>query len=299
MSNQLATNQLATNKQDEQVMRTLTSYKSNWMLPLRNILGIVALFPLLVLVGCVSISTGDGDHAGSDEENQLHTFEVGDNPTIDVTGFNGAIEIVTGSDGVVDVETKLTIPNRVSYSATVSGNTVTVVAKKTGSGITIGRSPQANIRLVVPAHATIEARSSNGSVKVTGITGDGDLETSNGKITIDGVTGTFGSSTSNGGVKITNSSGEFTAETSNGRIEFSGSFSADSDNEFSTSNGSIDITFTDEPNVDLDAKTSNGNVNSDRPILVTTTKPNQLVGKYGDGSASLELRTSNGSIDLR
>ena len=279
-------------------MGTITSYKGNWMLPLRNILAIVALFPLLILIGCVSITTGDEHGTGSSEENQMHTFEVGDNPTIDVTGFNGEIEIVTGSDGVVDVKAKLAIPNRVSYSATVSGNTVTIVAKKTGSGITIGRSPQANIRLVVPARSTIEARTSNGPVNVTGIIGDGDLETSNGKITIDGVTGTFDSSTSNGGVKITNSTGEFTADTSNGRIEFSGAFSADGDNEFSTSNGSIDIAFTDEPNVELDARTSNGNVNSDRPILATTTERNSLVGKYGNGSASLELRTSNGSIDL-
>ena len=225
-------------------------------------------------------------------------FEVGDNPTIDVTGFNGEVEIVTGEDGVVDVEAKLTIPSRVSYSATVSGNTVTVVAKKTGSGITIGRSPRAKIHLIVSVHATIKAHSSNGSVKVTGVTGNGDLETSNGKITIDGVTGIFTSSTSNGSVNITNSTGQFSAETSNGRVEFSGSFSANSTNKFSTSNGSIDVEFTDEPNFELDARTSNGGVNSDRPILAATTERNHLVGKYEDGSASLELRTSNGSINV-
>lgn len=280
-------------------MRTITSNKSSWMLPLRNILGIVALFPLLVLIGCVSISTGESDGTGSHEEDQVHKFEVGDNPTIDVTGFNGEIEIITGLDGVVDVQTKLTIPSRVSYSASVSGNTVTIVAKKTGSGITIGRSPQAKIHLVVPAHAIIKAHTSNGPVRVTGITGDGDLETSNGKITIDGVTGTFDSSTSNGGVKITNSEGQFTVDTSNGRVEFSGSLSAASTNRFSTSNGSIDVEFTGEPNVELDARTSNGNVDSTRPILATTTERNHLRGKYGDGSASLKLRTSNGSIDLR
>jgi hypothetical protein len=238
LKKQLAKKQLATNQLDKAVMSTITSYKGNWMLPLRNILVIVALFPLLILIRCVSISTGDADGTGSHDENQKHTFEVGDNPTIDVTGFNGEIEIVTGSDGVVDVEAKLTISNRVSYSATVSGNTVTVIAKKSGSGITIGQSPQANIRLVVPARATKEAHTSNGPVKVTGITGDGDLETSNGK--------------------ITNSTGEFTAETSNGRIEFSGSLTADSENEFSTSNGSIDVAFTDDPNVELDDEPAMG-----------------------------------------
>ena len=91
-------NQQTTTQQGKSAIRTLTSYKRNWMLPLINILGFVALFPLLVLIGCVSITTEDADGTGSHEENQKHMFEVGDNPIIDVTGYNGDIEIVTGSD---------------------------------------------------------------------------------------------------------------------------------------------------------------------------------------------------------
>lgn len=280
-------------------MSTITSTKTGASRSLIRYAGLAILLPALLIIGCVSVSTDGGDGSGMTEENQKHTFEVSDNPTIDVTGFNGAIEIVTGSDGEVDVEATLRIPNRVSYSATLEGNTVTVIAKKVGSGITIGRSPQAEIHLVVPARSTIRARTSNGQVKVDGVTGDGILDTSNGKITVTNVTGTYSSSTSNGSVKLSGVAGQFRVDTSNGRIEFSGILDADSTNSFTTSNGSIDVAFSGDPSVELDARTSNGTVDSDRPILATTTQKTRLVGKYGDGSASLVLRTSNGSIGIR
>jgi hypothetical protein len=280
-------------------MSTITLTNTDASRSLVRYASLVILLPALLIVGCVSISTDGGDGSGMTEEDQKHTFAVSDNPTINVTGFNGAIEIVTGRDGEVDVEATLRIPHRVSYSATLEGNTVTVVAKKVGSGITIGRSPQAEIRLVVPARSTITARTSNGRVNVDGVTGDGILDTSNGRITVTNVIGTYTSSTSNGSVKLSGVEGQFRVETSNGRIEFAGILDPDSNNSFTTSNGSIDVVFNDDPSVELDARTSNGTVDSDRPILATTTQKNRLVGKYGDGSASLHLRTSNGSIDIR
>ncbi len=204
---------------------------------------------------------------------------------------------------MVEVETELKIPDRVSYSATVSGNTVSVIAKKIGNGITIGRSPQAEIHLIVPARSTITAHTSDGPLIIVGITGNGDLETSNGKITIKNVNGQFNSSTSNGSVQMLNVVGEFDAKTSNGKILYSGTFTSGGDNEFSTSNGSIGITFNDEPDVELDARTSNGTVKTDRSILATVNGSSlnnraHLEGKYGAGSAFLELTTSNGSINI-
>ncbi len=265
----------------------------------RLAIGLLLLLPTLLLIGCVSITTDHGDGEGSIEEDQMHSFEVSENPTIDVTGFNGSIEIIPGDAGEVDVQATLKIPSRVSYSAEISGNTVTVVAKRTDSGITFGRSPSADIQLTVPAVSTIKARTSNGQVMVDGITGDGTVDTSNGKITLSNVVGTFNTSTSNGSVKMVGVSGQFIAETSNGRIEFSGVFDDNSNNNFSTSNGSIDIAFANEPSVALDARTSNGTVNSERPILATTTQKSRLVGTYGGGSANLVVRTSNGSVEIR
>ncbi|MCZ6538522.1 MAG: hypothetical protein O6922_01680, partial [Chloroflexi bacterium] len=114
----------------------------------------------LLLSGCVSITTGGDGSDGAKDESQKHTFRVSDNPTVDIVSFNGRIDIVVGNDRVVNVEAKLTIPSRVSYSAEVNGNTVTVVAKIAGSGLTIGRSPQAEIKVTVPERSTIKLRTS-------------------------------------------------------------------------------------------------------------------------------------------
>jgi hypothetical protein len=280
-------------------MSTITKNTGNKRAGFIKMLGAGLFLSMLLLVGCISIET-DGDHSdGTADENQKHTFAVGANPTIDVDGFNGSIEIIAGPDGEVDVVSTLTIPGRISYSATVDGNIVNVVARRTGSGITIGRSPSVKITMIVPAHSVIRAHTSNGSIKVTGISGTGQLDTSNGNIVINNVVGQYDSSTSNGSLTFTNVSGQFTGESSNGKIKFSGSFDANSENKFKTSNGSIDIVFTGDPDVELDARTSNGTVNSDRPILAITTSRSHLVGKYGDGFATLEIRTSNGSIDIR
>lgn len=253
----------------------------------------------LLLSGCISI-TSDGDAAdAATEENQNHSYVVSDNPTVDVTGFNGSIEIVVGNDGVVDIETRLTIIGRVSYSTRLDGNTVFVIAKKVGTGISFGRSPKAEIKLIVPTNTIVKARTSNGALEVTGTVGSGELVTSNGRITVSGVAGQFDLETSNGRITMSDVDGQFKAHTTNGSIDFSGTLAATSDSSFTTSNGSIDVVFSGEPDVEIDARTSNGTAASDRPILATTTEKTRLIGKYGAGSATLELRTSNGSIKIR
>lgn len=280
-------------------MTTTTPNKKRTTARFTWLIGITLMASMFVLAGCVEITTGEGSGEGMENENQKHTFQVGENPTIDISGFNGSIEIIAGDAGVVDVEATLRLPNRISYSAERNGNTVTVTAKKTGVGFIIGRSPAVEIKIVVPSHSTLKARTSNGSIEVVGITGSGDLDTSNGRITLTDVDGEFEANTSNGTIGMSVVNGEFNVESSNGKIEFEGTFAADSDNSFQTSNGSIDVVLTGAPNLEIDARTSNGTTSSDIPILATTTEKNHLAGKFGAGSASLELKTSNGSIKLR
>ena len=152
----------------------------------------------------------------------------------------------------------------------------------------------------MPARATIIARTSNGAIVVDGISGNGELDSSNGSISVNDVEGEYISSTSNGSVNMSNISGQFEAHSSNGNIVFSGSFDAHSDNRFTISSGSITVEFQDDPNIEIDAQTSNGTVETELPILTTaTSKKTRLKGIYGDGSATLEMTTSNGSIRLR
>ena len=275
------------------------SKASRQMTSVSRMLGLAALLASLMIVGCVTVTSGDHDEDGASDESQKHSYEVGENPVIDVTGFNGSIEIITGADGEVDIETTLRVPSKISYSATYDGNKVTIIAKRIGNGISIGRSPSAEIHLVVPEQAMILAKTSNGSISVDGVIGDGELKTSNGKIVITESEGTYVASTSNGRITMDDVVGQFRAETSNGGIDFSGTFTENSSNKLSTSNGSINIELDSDPSVSLDAKASNGKTISELPILATTTEQSHLVGKFGDGSAELEVRTSNGSVTIK
>lgn len=264
-----------------------------------RMLGLTALLASLMILGCVTITTDAHGEDGASEESQKHSFVVGENPTIDVTGFNGSIEIINGSDGEVDVETTLKVPSKVSYSAVVEDNRVTIIAERIGSGFNIGRSPSAEIHLVVPEHAVILATSSNGKISVDGVIGDGELKTSNGKITVTKSEGTYIISTSNGRITMDDVIGQFRAKTSNGSIDFSGTFTEDSSNSLSTTNGSVSIELDSDPNLTLDGRTTNGTINSELPILATMTEKSHIIGKYGDGSAELEVRTTNGSVTIK
>ena len=280
-------------------MRMRIPTKSNSNPQTKRYFALMLFLSVLLSAGCVTFTTDADNGTEVVEENPKHSFTVGSNPSVDVTGFNGEIEIITGADNEIKVDAVLKHANRIEFSATEFENTVTVIAKRTGSGFTFGRSPHTRIHLVVPINTSIKAQTSNGPVSVTGVTGTGEIKTSNGNISLVDVTGTYVVSTSNGPMKFEGFSGQINAESSNGRVEFLGTLDAESDNRLSSSNGSITVVFEDEPNVAVNARTSNGTVETERPILMTTSEKSRLVGEYGEGSAQLELRTSNGSINIR
>ena len=93
---------------------------------------------------------------------------------------------------------------------------------------------------------------------------------------------------------------ELSAKTSNGAITFAGSLEPGSQNSLRTSNGDVDVTLVNTPGVKLDAETGNGKISSELPITITgRSNDDHLTGDIGDGSSSLEIRTSNGDITIK
>ena len=69
---------------------------------------------------------------------------------------------------------------------------------------------------------------------------------------------------------------------------------------FRTTNGSITLTLPSDLRAGLTARTTNGSVQTDFPITVQGTfRKNRLEGEINGGGASIELRTTNGSIRIR
>ena len=250
---------------------------------------LVIVFATFLLAACESVTP--------ETTTQSDSFRVPSDYALDVDMFNGRIEVVRGDGRSVSVEATIRQPDDVNYSVELDGDTVRAVA--TAVRTNINPSPGVSLVITAPPGAVLNLRSSNGRVEVDGVGTGGVLESSNGRITLKNVAGRFVLATSNGDLTIEDVHGEIDGATSNGRIVFSGTFEAESSNSLRTSNGSIRINVGEHANVHVDAETSNGDVDVEIPLDAETRQDDRVVGDIGDGSASLRLRTSNGSITIR
>jgi DUF4097 and DUF4098 domain-containing protein YvlB len=68
--------------------------------------------------------------------------------------------------------------------------------------------------------------------------------------------------------------------------------------KISSSNGAVVVKVGKDTSANLSARTSNGSVSVDVPWQATETGKSRVSGKLGRGGSSLELSTSNGSIEV-
>lgn len=143
-------------------------------------------------------------------------------------------------------------------------------------------------------------RTSNGAVTVRNNEGRLDVRTSNGRIDISGHEGMLEAVTSNGAVRIADAvlSGIGLVRTSNGSVDVTARLTEDAGYDVNSSNGSIHVTLS-EPDVTVDLRTSNGRIDLQTELLASRIDRTHVQGRIGDGSARLNVRTSNGSVTLR
>ncbi len=127
---------------------------------------------------------------------------------------------------------------------------------------------------------------------------DLDLDTSNGSVTVTGVRGRIQLESSNGALKLTDLGGRVDARTSNGSVHVQANGSRWEGEGLSvvTSNGTARLDLPDSYNANLVVGTNNGSLNVDFPVTVQGRIGRRLETKLGSGGATLEVRTSNGSV---
>ena len=199
---------------------------------------------------------------GVKESEVQKSFQVSGSPRLVVETENGDITVrSSGGAGKVRVTAAITNTDKVEYRTDQNGDTVSVSADFSS---VVNINARVDIEVEVPEKARLE------------------LETSNGRITLSDIDGSV------------------SAKTSNGAITFAGSLEPGSQNSLRTSNGDVEVTLVNTPGVKLDAETGNGKISSELPITITgRSNDDQLTGDIGDGSSSLEIRTSNGDITIK
>ena len=96
---------------------------------------------------------------------------------------------------------------------------------------------QTRVTVESPAQLTLQARTSDGNVTLSGLQGDLGLTTGDGNVTLDRVSGNLRIKSGDGQVKITNADGAIDAHTSDGSLSVDGLFHALA---LHTSDGTLD-----------------------------------------------------------
>ena len=161
--------------------------------------------------------------------------------------------------------------------------------------------------------------SSNGSLRIRGLSGEAVLDSSNGSLTVEDHQGDVQAYTSNGAITLNGIDGSVTADTSNGKVrvlDVAGSVDVDTSNgsvtvelaadsrgpvRADTSNGSVNLVVNEQFVGELVLDTSNGGISFDAPATVSrvSTRRNHAVLQFGEGGPKSVVSTSNGSIKVR
>jgi hypothetical protein len=215
--------------------------------------------------------------------------------TLEVTGINGEIVAEPGTGDRVEVHAiktgKRHDPSDVQIEVVEDAQGILVCAVYPGAGNSCERGRvRSNVRhndvvvdfrIVVPAGVRFEARTVNGGIEATDLSGPVQATTVNGNCVI-----------------ATRGSGE--ASTVNGSVRARiGRLGADDRLEFTTVNGSIQVTLPDRPDARFEGSTVNGSIRTEFPLSVTGRwGPRQLSGSLGTGAGRVKMSTVNGSIQV-
>ncbi|WP_193510300.1 DUF4097 family beta strand repeat-containing protein [Cryobacterium sp. BB736] len=232
--------------------------------------GILASAAAVGLAGCFILpqSTMSDDTVITDQVNSVRLAIDNDSGSVVITGTEGASEV--------------TMKRTFSYR----GNEPDEDTYSVDSGELVlegcGRNCSVEYVIELAEDVSVEGETSNGRIELSHVA-DVDVRTSNGRVELNDVTGTVSARTSNGRISGEGLQGDTSVETSNGAIELE--LETAQNVSATTSNGSISLTVP-EDSYDVTAETSNGSANIGVP-------------DEDGGQFQLELRTSNGSIDVR
>ena len=218
--------------------------------------------------------------------------------TVTIRSVNGSITATRGSGEVVVEATKTarrSDPGDVTVEVIEDGEGIVVCAVYPSGWFrqnrcARGRSYRMNNRnndvrvafsVSVPDGVHLDARNTNGDVRVSGLSGDVAAAAVNGDVTAE-------------------STGLVSAMTVNGNIDAALGAAPGENLSFRTVNGRIRLTLPDGVDADLSLKTVNGGIDSDFPVTVRGRwGPRSASGRLGEGGPDIDVATVNGGIELR
>jgi hypothetical protein len=221
--------------------------------------------------------------------------------TVEVKGVNGPIRAVAASGSEVRVRVtkraRRDNPDDVRMVVLEHAGGVTICAvyphqrNREPNECAVGQGGRNNVQnndvsvdweVQVPSGVNFTARTVNGGIEATGMTGTTIARTVNGRIDLT-TAGIAQASTVNGSINATLGRSDWNDEIA-----------------FRSTNGSVVVAFTSDLNAQVNAVTVTGSIETDFPLEVRGRLMNRrLSGTVGSGGRVLSLETTNGRIELR
>lgn len=261
----------------------------------RAFLAVGTALTTTALAGCNAVTA-------EARERSTDTIDVGDVTDLAVVDQNGSVTVTTWDEASVELAVvKRSLVGRDAFddvevqTSTADGT----LAVKVNYATDRARRVAVDLDLRVPTSLTVSrVETRNGSVEVTGTTGDGQFTSQNGTVTATDVEGFVTLTTNNGTIESTDCTGVDGARTANGTVDVE-VLDIRQDVEIATANGSVEVAVPSSLDADVDISAGNGGVDVEGLELTNVERTSRrITGRLGDGGNRLRLSVSNGSAEL-
>ena len=233
-------------------------------------------------------------------------FTVSAKPELQVSAGDGRIYLNAWDKNQIDVKVNtvgVKIPNDLQVTADQVGNSVRVeLHSKTHFCIGLCIK-HIEVTIQLPKNTTVYAKTADGRIEATDLSGTTHLHTGDGRITGHNLSGSLDAETSDGRIEIEGRFEQLRVRTGDGHVSVKVNYGSKmaGDWSISTGDGGVELELPMDLAAELDAHTGDGHIDSDLPVEVqgATTRRNTLRGKLNGGGPRLEVHTGDGSIRLQ
>lgn len=256
-------------------------------------------------------------------------FPVTGVPVVHLSTFDGTIEVQSWDRPEVLVAIEKRGPTKeaidgIEVKASQNGGVIDVDVVRRGEpgfgGLSLHWSASARLVVSVPRKTDLRARTGDGSIRVSHISGQVDVHTGDGSIRAEDLSGTLSLESGDGSIAVDGAEGRLALETGDGSVNVAGTLGAVrlhsgdgsivyragrgsamvEDWDISTGDGTVSVYLPGDFDAQLDAHTGDGGIRNDLAVSPAgaPAEHGTVVGTLGKGGRHLKIRTGDGSIRL-
>jgi hypothetical protein len=258
----------------------------------------------LVFAALISLPMLAG-HALADE--WIHTYQVGNKPSLHVDTNDAAIEISRGQSRGISVRV-------VTEAVSIGTGGVHILEHQNGDAVDLQvhtphqygihiswRSPRVRVEVQVPQETVLDLHSGDGHIRVDGTSGAAKLDTSDGHIEVRDFNGALRAHTGDGHMTIDGVFTDLELHTGDGHVDFTARPGSKLNSAWliRTSDGGVEARLPQDLAAELYAHTGDGHIVLDLPVTVSgSIERSRIRGTLNGGGPLLEIATGDGRITL-